>query len=155
MTMVNSGLKGLIDPNICYSFRKSRVSSVGGGGGGGEHDHFLSVFTVLALLHCLGGRIRPPGATNNTGHLNKILVAILKTPGNIVCLFNGFKTRLILMTLISSYYDFNMWGPQQTQNICITFIQRRPNVFDVGPTLYKCYTNVLCLLGVIFYQSGI
>ena len=36
---------------------------------------------------------------------------------------------------------------QQTQNICITFIQRRPNVFDVGPTLYKCHTNVLCLLG--------
>ena len=36
---------------------------------------------------------------------------------------------------------------QQTQDICITFIQRRPNVFDVGPTLYKCYTNVLCLLG--------
>ena len=26
-------------------------------------------------------------------------------------------------------------------------MQRRPNVFDVGPTLYKCYTNVLCLLG--------
>ena len=26
---------------------------------------------------------------------------------------------------------------QQTQNICITFIQRRPNVFDIGPTLYK------------------
>ena len=39
------------------------------------------------------------------------------------------------------------WTTQQTQNICITFIQRRPNVFDVGPTLYKCYTNVLCLLG--------
>ena len=32
-------------------------------------------------------------------------------------------------------------------NICITFIQRRPNVFDVGPTSHKCYTNVLCLLG--------
>ena len=29
----------------------------------------------------------------------------------------------------------------------ITFIQRRPNVFDVGPALYKYYTNVLCLLG--------
>ena len=38
---------------------------------------------------------------------------------------------------------------QQTQNICITFVQRRPNVFDVGPTLFKCYTNVLCLLGTI------
>ena len=36
---------------------------------------------------------------------------------------------------------------QQTQNICITFVQRRPNVFDVGPTLYKCYTNVLRFLG--------
>ena len=36
---------------------------------------------------------------------------------------------------------------QQTQNMCTTFIQRRPNVSDVGPTLYKCYTNVLCLLG--------
>ena len=36
---------------------------------------------------------------------------------------------------------------QLTQNICITFIQRRPNVFDVGPTLYKCYINVLYLLG--------
>ena len=36
---------------------------------------------------------------------------------------------------------------QKTQNICITFVQRRPNVFDVGPALYKCYTNVSCLLG--------
>ena len=36
---------------------------------------------------------------------------------------------------------------QQTQNICITFIQRQPNVFDIGPTLYKCYSHVLCLLG--------
>ena len=35
---------------------------------------------------------------------------------------------------------------QRTQNICITFVQRWPNVFDVGPTLYKCYTNILCLL---------
>ena len=36
---------------------------------------------------------------------------------------------------------------QLTQNICITFIQCWTNVEDVGPTLYKCYTNVLCLLG--------
>ena len=26
-------------------------------------------------------------------------------------------------------------------------IQRRPNVLDAGPTLYKCYANILCLLG--------
>ena len=37
---------------------------------------------------------------------------------------------------------------KQTLNICITFIQRRPNVFDAGPTLYKCHANVLCLLGM-------
>ena len=34
---------------------------------------------------------------------------------------------------------------QQTQSICITFVQC---VEDVGPALYKCYTNVLCLLGI-------
>ena len=36
---------------------------------------------------------------------------------------------------------------QQPQLICTKIVQRRPNVFDVGPTLYKCYTNVLRLLG--------
>ena len=36
---------------------------------------------------------------------------------------------------------------QQTQNICITFVECWANVEDVGPTLYKYYTNVLCLLG--------
>ena len=40
-----------------------------------------------------------------------------------------------------------MTAAHQTQNICIIFVRRRPNVFDVGPTLCKCYTNVLCLLG--------
>ena len=35
---------------------------------------------------------------------------------------------------------------QQTQNI-YTFTQRQLNIFDAGLTLYKCYTNVLCLLG--------
>ena len=37
---------------------------------------------------------------------------------------------------------------QQTQNICITFVQRRSNVGDVGPTLCKCYANVLYVLGM-------
>ena len=36
--------------------------------------------------------------------------------------------------------------PRKTQNICITFIRRQPHVFDVGPTLYKCYADVLCFL---------
>ena len=37
---------------------------------------------------------------------------------------------------------------QLTQNICIAFGQCWTNVEDVGPTLYKCYTHVLCLQGV-------
>ena len=37
---------------------------------------------------------------------------------------------------------------QQTQNICITFVQRWSSFEDVGPSLYECYTNVLCLLGI-------
>ena len=46
-----------------------------------------------------------------------------------------------------------LWiNPRSTQNYNPskhnTFIQRRPNVFDVGRTLYKCYTDVLCLLGL-------
>ena len=44
--------------------------------------------------------------------------------------------------------DFLLWlfiiiYSKQTQNICITFTQCWTNV---GPTLHKCYTNVLCLL---------
>ena len=37
--------------------------------------------------------------------------------------------------------------PSKRKTICITFVQCWTNVKDVGPTLYKCYTNVLCLLG--------
>ena len=47
----------------------------------------------------------------------------------------------------------------QTRNICITFVQCWSNVEDVGPTFYKCYTNVfwgISLYGlnliVIYYQ---
>ena len=29
------------------------------------------------------------------------------------------------------------------------FVQCRANVEDVGPTLYKCYENILCFLGMI------
>ena len=44
-----------------------------------------------------------------------------------------------------------MMTTQQTQNICIplNFVQRRPNVFDVGLILYKCYTKLLCFLGIL------
>ena len=59
----------------------------------------------------------------------------------------GRGTNIVLM-LVNCDYDTSLdYWSQQTQNIFITFIQRRPNVFDVGPTLYKCYTYVLCIVG--------
>ena len=46
------------------------------------------------------------------------------------------------------HIDANFLGKtQQTQNISITFVQCWTNVEDVGPTLYKCYANVLYLMG--------
>ena len=42
---------------------------------------------------------------------------------------------------------------QQKQNICIPFVQCWTNVEDVGPTLYKWYTNVLRFLVVLRKES--
>ena len=39
----------------------------------------------------------------------------------------------------------------QTQDICITFIQRRPNVFDVGPTLHKVI-HMFCVYWACQYK---
>ena len=39
---------------------------------------------------------------------------------------------------------------QQTQNICITFVQRRSNVFDAGSTLYKMLYKCFMFAGTSF-----
>ena len=51
------------------------------------------------------------------------------------------------MLVLCSPAQNRHWPTPATQNICITFVQCWTTVEDVGPTLYKCYTNVLCLLG--------
>ena len=43
---------------------------------------------------------------------------------------------------------------QQTQDICITFIQRRPKVFDVGPTLQEV-TQMFCVYWVSIQAFGV
>ena len=43
---------------------------------------------------------------------------------------------------------------QQTQDICITFIQRRPNVFDVGPTLHEVI-QMFCVYWVSIQAFGV
>ena len=57
------------------------------------------------------------------------------------CIFN----HLVFVVFAGIFMIKPFWvrPTQQTQNICITFVQRQPNVSDVDPTLYKCYTNVL------------
>ena len=76
----------------------------------------------------------------------------------IQCCFNARPTSATLAqhwTNIELMY--NVWEkvllPQQTQDICITFTQRRPNVFDVGPALHKVI-QMFCLLGCQ-YKLGV
>ena len=56
-------------------------------------------------------------------------------------------SRTTIQITIDTLGSTNSLTSQQTQNICITFIQCWTNVEDVGPTLYKCYANVFRLLG--------
>ena len=61
------------------------------------------------------------------------------------CHLRDTKTQKMNIHSKNSNYRHNNLSvrAQQTQNICVTFVQRRGNVFDVDPTLYKCYANVL------------
>ena len=73
---------------------------------------------------------------------------------------NGNNTIFTIVTICIGYYGsmrhyfviallkVNVTHSQQTQNICITFVQCRPNVFDVGPTLYKVtrWSNIVQML---------
>ena len=53
-----------------------------------------------------------------------------------------------IMSQIRIEYSLVLPSPANTK-LFITIVQCRTNVEDVGPTLYKCYANVLCLLGVL------
>ena len=57
----------------------------------------------------------------------------------------------ILLVYILIYIYHNLTYSQQTQNICITFVQRQA---QRRPTFYNCYTNVLCLLGYYRLSKG-
>ena len=77
-----------------------------------------------------------------------------------ILLFSTYKQGISIHFIEIPWYkllQYRQWGhtmmserrtPQQT---CI---QRRPNVFDVGPSLYTCHTNVLCLLGPLSHLLG-
>ena len=87
---------------------------------------FLDVSSFRPAWHC-------PSAGSPTSTLLRYCALIVA----VWIWFSNIKNPFFISLVVS----------QQTQNICITFVQRRPNVFDFGPTLYKCYTIFLCLLG--------
>ena len=63
-----------------------------------------------------------------------------------------FGKYFFFINIKKNYHNSDV-RTQKTQNICITFVQRRSNVFDIVPTLYICYTDVLCLLGYALIVS--
>ena len=69
--------------------------------------------------------------------------------------WTGHPYRLIIYLYGIHVNVVKMKPTQQAQDICITRIQRLPNVVDVGPILYKCYTNVLRLLWIYTMYSGV
>ena len=74
----------------------------------------------------------------------------MKIPGNLNTMSCNEVQKLTavytnIVFLLDGMYFWDVC--QQTQNICITFIQCWTSVEDVGPTFYECYTNALCLLG--------
>ena len=64
------------------------------------------------------------------------------------------NTHVSRLPSASAEYTKPCGSAQQTQNICITFLQFWTNVEDVWQTLYKFYANVLCLLGAVKNLGG-
>ena len=62
---------------------------------------------------------------------------------SLVPIGNDFKNRdnviITPMFFLQIYSTYNEVLSQQAQNICLTSVHSRPNVFDVGPTLYMLY----------------
>ena len=58
--------------------------------------------------------------------------------------FSALMVKIVVLKSSSARTTSELSRSQQTQNICISFVQCRPNVFNIGLTLYKCNTN-LCV----------
>ena len=75
----------------------------------------------------------------------------------IQCCFNVRPTSATLPNIELTLDKCTMFerksSSQQTQDICITFIQCRPNVFDVGPTLHKVI-QMFCVYWVTIQAWG-
>ena len=116
-------------------------------GGSGALATRMSIYLSLLLL----GSCPPPGL-----HVSSPFPGAFPSPPPRLagvrghCASRGQRGSFTARTRGQATHTLPHWrwisgGAQQTQNICITFVQCCSNVFDAGPTLYKCYTNVLYL----------
>ena len=55
----------------------------------------------------------------------------------------NYRARILVQVTI--YRRLRIGPDTASTKHFYTFIQCRHNVIDVGPTLYKCYTNVFCV----------
>ena len=62
------------------------------------------------------------------------------------------KLTILLRDVETALPQVCIYIPVNTKHL-YDFMQCWTNVEDVGPTLYKCYTNVLCLLGQDFLSN--
>ena len=54
-----------------------------------------------------------------------------------------------ILVTVPVYNSFQSLFIEHCIPITVVFkLSRKQKVFEVGPTLYNCYTNVLCLLGL-------
>ena len=58
----------------------------------------------------------------------------------------SLSQRLKLYIHVQNVYEYVL-NKLLNKFVLLLFVQCWTNVEGVGPTLYKCYTNVLCLLG--------
>ena len=68
---------------------------------------------------------------------------------NIFCAFFTIPSQNnYCVMLVSLWNNKSYVTSPSTYNICRGIIQCWSNIEDVGPMLNKCYTNVVCLLGL-------
>ena len=99
----------------------------------------------LSILSCEKGGGRKPGPFSQLRMESPKGFNWLKTHPTIIRIPHNHDNQQLVHTLLI------IAPSQQTQNICITSVQRRL-------TLYKSYTNVLCLFlnnNVLFWQLHI
>ena len=91
-----------------------------------------------------------------TNQLTPVTRWINKEPGQKRTQEDDDETPAIKQSINQWYMKTNLLKRKPSKHkTCIAFVQCRTNVFDVGPTLYKCYANVLCLLGTLALNSSI